>query len=221
VVAKLASHLMPLQEHQGNFTAPQVIECATLLPFALVILEEIGWVDELKERETVPEGSERPHKTGSVQRIKADAELPPYERYPRSDALELLRFWRGSAADEERAWLEGRLRDHPTDVKKFLDLFLDKYINYDFISEFADPAIIAKAGNDCLGEALTDLNRHSDELSEVRLFLDAHERRSARQEDRQKPPAEDEPTVKAGEVLFKDSGSRLPGGTGTQDRHWG
>ena len=184
LITKLASLWMPLRAQSQNFVAPTVIERAMPLPFALVIYRELGRVrqEESKTQATLNE-SRVDHDWTELRgllkrRIKTDAQAhPPYNGlFLAKDALRLLQFWQSTEPEEEKAWLERRLTEHPGETNAFLSLFPDQLISYQFIAELAAPSVIADALHRHWGDALTDLASNPKKILIAREFLEAHQK---------------------------------------------
>jgi len=189
LIAWFARRVWSVQDKRGKSTATQIITCATPLPFALKIHEELALSVAFELEPEHREIRRDWKRLGSIlcERIKADVlSRPPYDHYSLPDALRLLRFWHDNASDEQRIWLESRLKDHPTEAIKFLAMFGDKLVNYEFIAKFADPTIIAQAVESCLG--LPNVDRDSQKLSEAHDFVRAHNQQSAREKSSTKLP---------------------------------
>ena len=175
-VAKLVSHLMDLRKYNGRQVAASVIQHATPLPFAVVIYRELGRLAQAyrEQGETTFEHWDELRDL-LRERIKIDAQTrPPYDVYLANDARWLLQFWRNSEPAEENAWLEGRLREHPSESEKLLSLFPEQHINYQFIGELAAPPVIVEALKHHWGDALGNPTQDSSGIRSAHEFLEAH-----------------------------------------------
>ncbi len=190
LIAKLCRHdfLRRLGMHngQGNFVAGRVIECATSLPFALVIYRELeslekaeqkAWDEEASSTDgdsTFPKHEWTELRDNFCRRIAADARSkPPYAQYSPIDALSLLKFWRDANSDEERTWLEQRLADHPCEVVAVLGMFPGSWFELldGSIASLLNPSAFARTLESFFGGALTDVYALSDGIEAARAFL--------------------------------------------------
>jgi hypothetical protein len=193
LISHLALHVLTLQRLGDSLTAPAVIENATPLPFALLVYRELNRLEQTLKNEQASANADHSCLTGFewdqlgeklLSRVTSDAQsLPPYEKYAPKDALRLLSFWRSRQLNDERAWLGQRISEHPREVVKFLGMFDDKQINYDFIAEFVEPGIIVQALERHFANALQDSAQSSEELADARQFLDTYKQRLALQEN--------------------------------------
>lgn len=168
----------------GSFDSVQAAVCdAQPMPFALVLYGQLAR-HCLTERDT--DAGQRPDEglrtlgQDLAHRIRDEAAaMPPYGEHHPKDALRLLQHWQSWEPEEERAWLGARLTDYPGEAEAVLALFPDQEVNYQFIGDLADPAVLAAALHAHFAEDLTDGAAQSQGLMAARSFLDAHARRSA------------------------------------------
>lgn len=179
LIAHLANHLLDIQAFRSTFVAPDVLRSAVPLPFALLIFNELGRVDRQEEKKHGPPQDWEGLRAMLKERVKTDAIAnPPYNRYTPLDAYRMLYFWRSSDLDEQKAWLTERLRSQPREVSRFLGMFSDMMVNYQYIVEFVEPENIVTAITGAFGDTLSNLERRSDDLDNARAFLSEYRRRS-------------------------------------------
>jgi hypothetical protein len=178
VIARFALHYLPLQQQRSRLLiAPEVIRNATPLPFAMRIYYALGNIEiPFSRTERISPQEWEQFQTILCERIKLSAaRVPLYDEYLADDAIDLLLFWNSFASTDQINWLEKRLEQHPDEVSKFLDLFVDKTAQYDMITKLIDPSVAIRAIRARFGEALDEGgNQGSPELAGANSFLYAH-----------------------------------------------
>jgi hypothetical protein len=159
LIARLVSLSTLADRHpRGTVTsrtpaAPTVMDRAGPLPFARLVHEALLALAQPGQEEEAPGDTNHDWadlRTRLCARISAEArEKPLYQRYGEVDTGNLLRFWQDYGQEgEQRAWLEERLRQHPSEVEQFLGLFRSPMLQVNY------PLIVALAGENVIVEAL-------------------------------------------------------------------
>lgn len=187
VIALLCGWMVELFAEEGHEATRSVVACATPLPFAIMVFVELDripseklWVAGLPAGLPIkPQFQMEALRGVLLDRIREEAQVEPaFTRYPPQAAFSVMQFWNSAASEEERGWLEGRLREHPAEAAGFLGTFAGQPENYQSVVEMASAEVIAAALEGHFGADLRNPDTDSEELRRAREFLVTHKRKT-------------------------------------------